>query len=371
MPKPLVAYMFDNMDRSRVFESIPDHKHFDQVVIGPLVPQEHIGYGYLKFRMSNIITRSTGTTRMRQLIKLNPDVVVRDSLCKLVRRKKNVVIYHGLISKRHEAISAVRDPDIRDEYFKLYCGETAMFEEWIRSKNQHAGEYKVAKNTLTQLDVLFNKSYRESRKSTVMGSSKMTAPDKVILFCGYTGEDKYDDFKGHSVEFIKTLQCMEKIAVSNNWLLLVKPRGGYNVLRSCIERYSIEYVGAIDALKNSKNILFINNSSNVYQYFFADIVVTNGYSSVEVETACIQKPLININLIDNPLTMDAFGSVESGAAASVTDLHNLESCMNDVLYDKGVISNMRQAQFDFVKSLGVRFDGKASDRFHEEILNIL
>jgi len=126
-------------------------------------------------------------------------------------------------------------------------------------------------------------------------------------------------------------------------------------------------------LNTYKNLLSKNNLSfPIFQkeeleriIMPSDIVITYGYSSGTLEANLMKKPVIVINLYDYPLEKMPF--VKYGLAYELNDIKKLKQTIEKINIEK--IDDIKLSRF--ISDTIFKFDGKATKRSAEAILDIL
>jgi len=107
---------------------------------------------------------------------------------------------------------------------------------------------------------------------------------------------------------------------------------------------------------------------NIYKYFFADVVVTNGCSTVEIEASCVKKPLVIVRTKVDDEQYDPFKTVAYGACEIVKS--DDAACL-----EEKIIQSLTKDYSENIKNLlkyhDIVFDGKMSKRAQEAIFELL
>ena len=364
-----ILYFLSFLGHKRAYESLKDIEGVEQVVLGPKpkiidgVLEDYSGFG-----ISNIATYSDKKEAQRIIDNFNPDVFVRaEALGGIIvnNRCKRVLIGHGLIGD-HVADLIRNGLQFMVKGEDLYCDADGWFER--NAKLIDIGsEAKFVRNALPQLDLLSSPDYYEPNRSKLMLNSNNTSPEKVILFCGFCCKDR-SDFKDHNEDYFETIAELERIATKNNWLIVIKPRQNFKKTMGFLDgaKGFAKYKKIYSDLAKSKQLHFINYESNVYKYFFADAIIINGCSSIELEACVAKKPLIIVRTKSKP-DYDPFKTVTSGAAFGVKNIRDLESTIKVALNKK----SYTQKQKDLLSARGMVVDGLAYQRVQNAILELI
>lgn len=361
-----VVYVMTSLAHKRVFESFVGRKDLDQIVIGPtskitsgIVPED-----YSDFRIKNRITYKSINDLQGIINKIDPDVYVEASLpiaVKLKKRCKKVYVSHGMVGSH--VINLIKQTGMPTKAWKgcdLYCGASDGFEKWIRFVS--GPNAKVLKNALPQLDILHDQQYYESYKSRVLDRTKNPNPDKVVLFVGFCCKDRLD-FNPHNEDYFRTTIELERIAREKNWLVMIKPRHTYNKMKEFLRthKWGPKYLKKYESIQGSKHLHFITTTGHIYRYFFADQIIINGTSTVEIEACAIQKPLFIVN---TKTSEDPFGTIKLGAAQRISRMDDVERYLCSSV-------NMEAGQKRVIEGHGISFDGEMHRRVQDYIRNIL
>jgi len=225
---------------------------------------------------------------------------------------------------------------------------------------------KILFNAIPQFDIIYNDMGDNKFKEALIKQNKIPKANKYILFAGFAGH-KRSDFFPHNEDYYRTAIYLEKIAKKNNWFVFIKPRilakqdlkfVGDN---SYISKYAKDY----GSLWKSKHVCIVHPMESIYKYFFSDIIIANGTSTLEVEACCVNKPLIIVRT--DPNSFAPLKTVFLGGAKLVnTDIMNdLEEAITSS-FEKNISCYSKILQYH-----GVSFDGKMSKRVGEAILKLV
>ena len=358
-----ILYVIRSHAHKRVFESFKPKDGLDQLLVGPeiqvttnLVPED-----YSDFKIKTKLYKD-----IRHLQKMvnsfNPDIAVQCSTYKDISYPvscKKVFVSHGLAGNNIEVIKK------KNNFigFDLYCGDKDLFADWIVPSARTTRE-KVLQNAVPQLDLLHDGSYYNSYKERVVSFTKNPTAKRVILFCGFCCKDR-PDFDLHNEDYFKTAIELEKIAKKHNWLILIKPRQPFGRIISFLKTHNWgkKYVQPYSAIQSSKYLHFISTNAHIYRYFFADLFICNGYSTTEIETCLVNKPLILVRTRVDAKNYDPFDTVTSGAGTQVKDINKLEEMIIKVI-DK---TDHIDKQNALLNDLKIKNDGKAYLRVQEAL----
>lgn len=97
----------------------------------------------------------------------------------------------------------------------------------------------------------------------------------------------------------------------------------------------------------------------------SDVIITYGYSSGTMEAILMKKPVIVVNLFDYPLSSMPF--VKQGMVYELKDIKNLRKIMERIRTEK--VDEQKYSKF--ISNTIFKFDGKASQRSSDAILDII
>jgi hypothetical protein len=366
-----VVYFANSLAHKRVLESFKEVDYLDQTMVVPrpqitsgLVPENYKDFGVKK-----VITFNDHADANRIIKKINPDILAQTGVKKIISvpdKTKKVYIGHGMVGNHVTSLSK-RGKSRAWKGFDLYCGQTKVFEEWV----EHAtGEKQnVLLNACPQLDLLADKKYILEYKNKVIKHSRNKNPNKVILFCGFCCKQR-EDFMLHNEDYFSTALELDRISKKHNYLTLIKPKQSFRDMFRFLQdnaAWGIKYMSDYDALaaENSQHSHFINTTSHIYRYFFADMFVCNGCSTVELEACVVNKPLVLVRTKSGK-NYDPFNTVSVGAGVQVSNIKDLESAVVD-----GLSGNNHVApQKELLKKFGIVADGKAHERIQRAMVNL-
>jgi hypothetical protein len=377
-PTQTIVYFVSKAEQKRVFQCIEDgyNSEVQQIFLGPTpVMVENSKFKYLEDYSEMKIERKIefDTLKVAQNIinELDPDIFVCGTLpnfyqIQLPKVCKKVYISHGLIGDHVKTIKEIKKYSTRWRGCELYCGAGKNFCDFIKFMNTAKNKYKILLNAMPQFDILKDTDSQNMFKNELIEENKIPKADKYILFAGFGGSTR-SDFIEHNDDYYRTAIYLDKIAKKNNWFVFIKPRLEPNIdLKFIQENKELnKYIEEYNALWKSENICMIRKCESIYKYFFVDQVVANGCSTVEIETCCVNKPLVIVRT--QSINYDPFETVISGAAKLV----NTDSI--DEL-EKTLIGDFEQniiCQKKLLESQGISFDGEMSKRVKEAIFELL
>lgn len=375
-----ILYVMTSLAHKRVFESLVPRKDCTQLAVGPkaritsaIVPED-----YSDFKIP--VREYTSTKQIQKIVnEFKPNVYAQSDLSaiqkaiKLPKGCKRAYISHGLIGNHVKGI--IKKAAFNTSVWKgcdLYCGGTNIFSEWV----QHVagvGPDKIALNIVPQFDLLHDPNYYNSYRDKVLSKTKLPGADKVVLFIGMTGKNRFD-FEDHNADYFGAAIKLTSWAEYNNALIMIKPRHTHkkNMAFLKSQKWGKHYVADYAALQNNKHVHFITTTGHIGRYMFADAIVVNGCSTVEVEACAMRKPLFlartkipGHNKMNMPV-YDPYNMNASRAAELAIDhnelIHEIGACFDDGRYHRP------ENQVKLLKQMGLSCDGKMSHRLQKRLL---
>ena len=191
----------------------------------------------------------------------------------------------------------------------------------------------------------------------------------VILYFGHIGIEETIGIRPHRREFFDTLFALAEIVNKIDGVLFVKPRANLVDIRKMSIAEKLPKTHYKPIWKNPR-IIFINTQYPVYQYMFADIVVSNGYSTTGVEAVIADKPVLKVNLIGKPLIKDYYKTLENNAALEATSKDDILLKINAILGNSKVQSALKVGREQYISKYNLLVDGKASERILDRIIKL-
>lgn len=370
-----ILYVLTSLSHKRCYESFVERKDCVQMVAGPKpkITQTIIPEDYRDFKIKNIHYYSNMNELQRLINKFKPNVYVQASL-PCIRglifpmNCKKVYVSHGMLGNHVKNI--IKQAGL-DTYvwkgFDLYCGATKTFADWLKSAI-NLDSNKVLLNAIPQFDIISSPNYCGKYKDKILKSSKNPSAKYIILFVGLCCRDRYD-FQDHNEDYFKSVIKLEELAREHNWLVMVKPRQYYPKMMSFLKtkRWGSKYYKKYAQIQKSKYLHFITTTGHIYRYFFADIFITNGCSTVEVEACVAKKPLIIIRTnVRTIKPYDPYRTSEFGSSFNIDNINILEKTIFDILNGK----NKTKEQGNMIRSMGLTIDGNMHKRIQDRLVTI-
>jgi len=359
-----VVYHLASLGRRRVFESTKQDNRFEQIVLGPKItmPNGVVAEDYSYFNLKNIKTYNNAKQAQQIVNQIKPDIFVQDDTPKnIVLPEKCVRAFagHGMIGTnvipmhKYGGAKSWRG-------FDVYFGATERFREWI----WHAcgdNSKLVYMDCLPQTDLLHDKNYYESYRSKILKTTKNPGAKKAIIFFGFCCKDRAD-FQDHLEDYYKTAIWLEKTARKNNYIVFLRPRVSFKRTVEFLKTrpWGSKYLNSYLKLAKSKYVHNVVTTNHIYRYYFSDVFVVNGCSTAELEACMINKPLIVVRSVDRK-GYDPFETVSHKASILAKNYSDLANGVAACVAGHPTIDE----QNELIKSRGIVFDGKASDRISD------
>jgi len=376
-----IAYIMLDHAYKRVFQSFVDDKRAEQIFVAkpPVITNKIIPEDYNDCGISKKIFISNYGDIQTCINKMNPDVYVQSDLSdihksiKLPPMCKRVFIHHGLDSSKRMLDIAVKYnllSGLKNSWggFDMYCGASNNFTPWLNGLGIKDNN-KIILDALPQLDLVYNKDYNVYR-GPFLAFKKLPNVEKIILFFGQRcGGGEYVTYNKGNFDILFEL---ERLAIQNNWLILAKPRNGFkktmNFLTNNEAKYSWikKYKELYSKIQQSSRIHFISTNTHPYYYYFADVIVSVGLSSVEIEAAAARKPLVVYKPDGDDLCPDGMRSVEFGVAYQSKQPSDIENAIFLAINDNKLLAK----QEEYIKQIGITHDGKMHERALNAILRL-
>jgi len=372
-----ILYFVQKVEQKRTIQYIEDEDSSDirQIFLGPRTKviknsKFECSEDYSDIKIEKKLTFDTLSDAQRIIDEVDPDVFVSGSLpnyyATLPKTCKKAYISHGMIGDHVLEIKEIRKYADRWRECSLYCGAGSNFQDFVKLMNPE-GEYKVVLNAMPQFDILIETDSKIAFKNKLITENKIPQADRYLLFAGFAG-GAGQDFLNHNEDYYRTAIYLNEIAKKNNWFVFIKPRiepqADFNFIQT--NDYLNKYLAEYKALFQSANVCMVRKAESIYKYFFADQIIINGCSTVEIEACCAGKPLVIVRTkTDNDYS--PYGTVAFGAAKLVnTDgIGELETALLGDFEEN--ILNQKQLLAD----RGLSIDGKMSERAREAIFELL
>ncbi|KKL25855.1 hypothetical protein LCGC14_2401120 [marine sediment metagenome] len=374
-----ILYCVSGLEQKRVFQCIDDYSNKDvrQLFIGPVEKsisnsKFRVKEGYADFKIKEKILCSD-KYKLRKLVhSIKPDIFVCGTApnlkgISLPKKCKKVFVSHGIVGDHIYNIKSIRNKKFYNQWIgsDLYCGAGKNFERFLKTTPGFNPKSKILFNAIPQFDIIYNDRGNNSFKEALIKQNKIPKADKYILFAGFGGH-KRSDFFPHNEDYYRTAIYLEKIAKKNNWFVFTKPRVPVKHDRKFVgdNDYISKYAKDYGNLWKSKYVCMVHPMESIYKYFFSDIIIVNGTSTLEVEACCVNKPLIMVRT--DPNSFDPLKTVFLGGAKLVNS-----KAMNDL--EDAINGSFKENISHYSKILeyhGISFDGKMSKRVGEAILKL-
>lgn len=378
-----ILYVMTSLSHKRVFESFEGRDDCAQLALGPrskvttgLVPEDYSDFK-IKVQEYDKISQIQDTVNT-----FKPDVYVQADLSdthkkvKLPAGCKRVYVSHGMVGNHVKSI--IKKAAFRTEVWKgcdMYCGATSVFSDWVQH-TAGVSEDKILLDALPQLDIIHNPDYYNSYRHKVLSKLGFADDTKVILFAGFCCKDRFD-FDDHNQDYFGTAVHLAKWAKDNGYLLMIKPRHTHDKMMKFLKshKWGKQYLSSYPKILKNKNVHFITTTGHIYRYFFADAIVVNGCSTVEIEACAIKKPLFlsrtaipEIDKMKMPV-YDPYNTESYGAGTRCVDYYELDHCLDTTLGGSDMYHNPNK-QEALIKHMGISFDGQMHNRVQDKLVRI-
>lgn len=362
--KKKVVYLMGDLKHRRVFQSFQEHPGLEQVVVGPNPKKTYgIVQDYSNFGIKTHITHDLASERYSAVANLNADVLVMsgrfnekiNNCTKDIPKK--VFVDHGFTP---EHMFYQYEPGSIPGYdgFDLYCGDNFLFKDWVR--HIIGSERNVLTNALPQLDVLYNQKIID--KNILLRHFGIKRKfDKIILFPGFCCRET-EDYYGYNEEFFRIFFELERISRKRNWLFITTIRHKMARLKRIISNR--ETLRNLKAVAGSRFVLFLDNYDDIYHLYFADAILTNGCSSIEIESFIAGKPIFIVK--ESVPVLDSYGTIASGGAFKINSVPHIIKHL-DVFFKVGggkYLINQKK----YLDENGIINDGTSCKRIQDYII---
>jgi len=370
-----ILYVLTSLSHKRCYESFVERNDCAQMIAGlkPVITQKIIPEDYSDFNIKNIKFYSNKKDLQGIVNSFRPDIYVQASIpcadgIKLPSGCKKVYLSHGLIGNHVKGIVKSLPGSVpKWRGCDLYCGGTKIFEDWIKYSAKCSSS-KILLNAVPQFDLIKSPNYYNSYRDEIISNSRNPHASKVILFAGFCCRER-DDFKAHNEDYFKTVIELERLAMKHNWLVMVKPRQYYPKMMKFLkaQKWGNKYYKKYAEIQKSKYLHFITTTGHIYRYFFADIFVLNGCSTIEIEACIAQKPLIAVrtNKLITKDTYDPYNTVSFGAAHEIKRIESLEGCLLNVDFGDKLVK-----QKQLIDNMKLTIDGKMHERIQNKLRDL-
>lgn len=374
-----VLYVITSLSHKRTILSFQHRTELEQLALLPVpivtnkvIPENH---DELKIKHKT----HGGPQDIQKIVnQYSPDFYVQSDISpihkkiKLSNSCKRIYLSHGVIGNHLKGM--VKQCGFNVDVWKgmnLYCGAGNVFLEWLMEKVKISKE-NVLLDAVPQFDLLLNKSFFDLYKNKLLLSMKKQYKH-CVLFCGFCCRNRYD-FNDHNEDYFKTAIELARIAKKYNILVMIKPRQTHSEMikflydhKKCWNRWPAKYIHTYNEIRNAENLHFITTTCPIHYYFFADLFVCNGCSTVEMEACALGKPLLIVKTKTNPVGLDPFNTISNGVATRIENLNDLE---HKICYSLNNIDENSNKQMTFVKNFGITLDGFAYKRVQDRLLSM-
>lgn len=308
--------------------------------------------------------------------KFKPDVFVQFTSSRyfvdVVKKSgiKHVFSAHGVWPKSHGNKIIVADKFFQN--FDMFLGASHMIKDVLVGSGNIS--VPIITNALVQFDTLHEMNGRKvSIRNELIAQSDNKSATRIVTLFGHNCTTKTDKLAPYNYGYYRAVVEIARLAEENNWLVFVKPKGDKD--RRMIKESSAPWTKIDDVknrylkIKTNRNIKFLHHSDNPYKYLFADTLITTARSTVEVEAALLEKPMVRVFMPTPALTgvqkSYEYGAMDFSAVRLLCDISNMKRVILSI-DDK----SLAKAQREFIEHLGITFDGKANVRFLDAIMRL-
>lgn len=345
------------IDKDLHFKVFQPFTRLDNDSFHVLVPH---GFKY-KLNFKNVTSYKSAEHAKNIIGKIKPDVFVQsrskgklhDYLSKAGIKK--VLLGHGILTNSEIIARLLKNHAHVYNRYDLMCLATEKYDKAPMLRNTNLKDKNIVATGLSQFDNLYCVLRDNGFEATE------SQYDKTILFAGgymiLSEKNKYVPRK----EYYSYVKYLAEVCNKNNWKLLIKPRADdLSFLKQNVKNipWTKQYVDMYANITKSENITLLDSDSNIYEYFNSDVVILDGWSTVEIETCLANVPTIVISKDDK----DYIGTVVSGAIWQVGDINMVEEKIKKIsaqsvsVFQKAVVNDM-----------GIKFDGKCCERIINNI----
>ena len=371
-----ILYYISRLEQKRAFENIYYETNNNTIMLlgpGPRTLKNNhfeIIDDYSEFKTKNV-TIDGEKDHLGAVTSFCPDAlacsgVIGPLKVSLSPGCKKIHVGHGLIGDNYPTIDNIMNVGPSWNGYDLYCGAGHDYNEFMKfvCKQGYSGNF--IPNALPQLDIL----YYGSKKTLLFKEHLLTrgyipTAKKYILFAGFGGPVT-SEYRDHNDDFYRTAIHLHKLANKNDWYIFIKTRltqGDYIKFMNDhgeLHKYRDEFTN----LCNSNRVCVINKLDPIYKYFFVDIIILNGTSTIEVEASCINKPII---IVRTNSSYDPLKTITLNAAKLVNkdDMNNLEEAITSN-FDNNIACQKKLLSYQ-----NIIFDGQHSKRTQDAISLLL
>lgn len=369
-----VLYFMYSLPNVRVFESFKEREDLEQVLVVNGAEKQVKQYLY-NFGIKNIIYIKDISEAQMFVNKYKPDIFVGSDInskkIKLDENCRRVFVMHGFIPSGY-ADDPLQEHKI-DEWkgFDLYCGAANEFTEWVnRIYPNSDNKDKILLNALPELDLLVRPESNKIKEKVIEKTGFI--PEKILLYFPFKIKD--DRISAlFNEEFCWLIMALEELARKNNWLVMVKTKRVKNYNSKYVVRNFLKYIkdkkilaykDKVNNILDSKFIYFIEDL-HAYDYWFADAVIVNGHSSIEIMSCIQKKPLV---LCRSTCKNDPYHSVSKNVAQVLyeKDQKKLEEILIGSIINNDILNKE-----EFVTSYhGIILDGNACKRIQDKFVKM-
>jgi len=364
-----ILYWVSDANHERIFSMFKEDDRFIQAMgMHNHISEEnlHIEEIYKYRKISNGIVKIIDEFKPDVFIQADGHKVARKFLKK--RKVKHVYLNHGMWAKSPNNLFRAKDEFWQE--FDIFCGLTDNMKTILK----RAKHTRIPKNTMIQFDTLYEieKNSAQHRKDIL----QRVNPDatKIIMMFGHETTNRESLNPSHEEYYTSAVRLAE-LAQKNNWILCIKPKGSNSIEYLCSLAtqqwaWAAELVDKYEVLKANPNVLMLHEAEDQYKFICgSDVIVSSARSTVEIEAILVDKPLVRLCAERNDTTEPfEHGILDAGVAYVAKNTDDVEKMITLSLEGELEFVDNRKA---FIKSLGIKFDGKAVQRTFSSIIEMM
>lgn len=366
MKKKLVC-CFNTHAHSRCFESLPKSKIFDiTMVCMPPAKTKVFPGDHRNFLNKNFVYYNNVNEIPMIVKRLNPDVYAispGNPIQEKITQYPKVCVSHGMVGNHINQIfpDIWNNPKAAWGGYDLYCGFTKRFKKWI--VNDSRIKKDVLLNALPQIDLVHQYNNNQKHRAKVVNGNKYK---EVILFVGFCCKGRID-FVHNNKDYFDAFKTLVGWAKKNNVLIVTKARQPIEKINQFLIAnkgrwggWTKDYIGMLNKFAKHPNVHWIDGQLHLYWYYFADRVVLNGTSTLEVESVLANKPTIMYKTKDDVLK-DSYGLI----GADLIKRAKSNEQFIDLLNTCNLLNQTKRKKY--IDDQEILFDGKHGQRVVEEL----
>lgn len=350
------------MNGTRFLKNFLSYKDRDDIIQTMVAPRQ---VENTMFNISNIVYYDSVSQISRLIKRIRPNVLLQTSTSFegyserfFARPTKKVFVSSGLYA---DCKSVERELFRERKKFKVF---DLIVVSSQREKNMfectRIPKEKIMVHSLPQFD-LINKEAAYRQKRAVLSYIKFV-PEKIVLFAG----ERFS--AGEDIRRVKdtydTIIILSQLAEKNNWVVLIKPKNHMmtNFIQNNAQEFSNDYLSKFVKAISSKNVKILNVEDVIYYYFFSDVIVDNGGSTVGMEACIANRPFVSVSDRQTYEEMDIHSTLSSGCGIR-SDIENIEHSIYKALNEHSATK-----QNKFLDSIGLKREKNSAQKLVDFII---